>query len=359
MRKNINKMMEAIAGIPSVDEDLAMEDSTQSPLAELDPGELATPRTGMGVATQAAKLQAKIDTFQVKISNLEARLKEAAESSAAVYIKVDSIEPNPWQPREFFTDEDLDILKTSIKAYGVLSPVAVRHHPAKEGFYQLVAGERRTRAVTQLGLERIPAVILPMTDQEMGAQALAENIVRADLTHYEVGMALSRVQSAFPSKIEMAETFGVSRSQLYRFLTIPKLPQYVLQKIKAAPALFSAALAEELYTALRDDQREQKRPRMEELLNQFVAGTCDQLRLTRELRKPFAPSEASASQTAPTPTPPTKSKSDVTYDGRKIGAMQKDSTTFVIRIKRPAISPDQEAQIQAFFERLFTVKPLN
>lgn len=351
MRKNINRMMEAISGIPSVDEDLAMEDSKQlHPDTHQD--ELpATPRTGMGVATQNARLQATI-------ANLEARLSEAAESTAAVYIKVASIEPNPWQPRKFFVDEDLALLKTSIKACGVISPVAVRRHPDKEGVYQLIAGERRTRAVTQLGLESIPAVILPMTDQEMGAQALAENIVRADLTHYEIGMSLAKVQSAFPGKIEMAETFGISRTQLYRFLTIPKLPKYLLDKIKEAPALYTAATAEELYSVVKDDPAELKRPHIEALLTRFVSGEFDQLRLIRELKKPFVPGGSGASEVAPTPSIATKTKSEVSYDGKKIGAMQKDSTTFVVKIKRQAISPDQEAQIQAFFERLFTVKPL-
>lgn len=351
MRKNINWMMEAIAGIPSVDEELAMKANNQLPPDEPATPEQAAPRTGMGVATQAARLEAKI-------ANLEASLKEALKERAAVYLEVASIEPNPWQPREFFVDEDLDLLKTSIKAYGVLSPVAVRCHPEKKGVYQLVAGERRTRAVTQLGLKTIPAVILTMTDQEMGAQALAENIVRADLTDYEIGMALSRVQTAFPSKIEMAETFGVSRSQLYRYLAIPKLPKYVLEKIKESPALYSAATAEELYSVVKDDPNELKRPRIEALLNRFVAGEFDQLRLIRKLKKPFVPGEPVNTEVAPTPSTATKTKSEVTYDGKKIGAMQKDSTTFVVKLKRQAISPDQEAQIHAFFERMFTVTPL-
>lgn len=341
MKKSLSKMMEAIADLPSIEQRLSDKEGTTAKEKGLD--ELPTgPRTGMGVATYSTKLEARI-------AHLEAKLKDAAAMNAAVHIPTDVIEPNPWQPRQFFEKEPLDSLKASILAYGVLTPIAVRPHPEKEGLYQLIAGERRTRAAQQMGLKTIPAVVLPMSDQEMGAQALAENIVRENLTDYEIGMALARVKDMFPKKLDMAETFGISRSQLYRYLAYAHLPGYVLQILHGAPASVAANLAGDLHAFLKGDTTESQKPRVEEVLQRLVKGELEQSKVMAELKKP-APIV-----TEKAPAVPDKTKAVVTSGGKKIGVLQRDSSTYSLKLKRNALSADLEAQLQAFLQGLFTL----
>lgn len=346
MRKNLSKMIEAMAGIPSVDERL--QQKSAEPLVSSDPLEQAPsteesrPKTGMGVATHAAKLQAKID-------NLEARLKAATESNAAVFLAVSAIEANPWQPRKFFDDSDLELLKGSIRAYGVLSPVAVRAHPSSPGVYQLIAGERRTRASRQLGLATIPAVVLEMSDAEMGAQALAENIVRADLTDYEIGMALAGLKDSFPDKLEMAETFGVSRTQLYRYLSFGELPAYVRAWLDKHPSALPAHVSLDLARLLKNVDPAPSQQRVEQVLALVVEGKV-------EVRDLLAMLSQSAERAGPSSlrTPVSdRTKTVVMFKGKRVGLLSRDAESLQLKLKRSSLSADQEQQIQEFIATLF------
>lgn len=349
MRKNLNRLVEAMAGIPSVDERLQSKAVAESDAAiEIEP---VAPRTGMGVATHAAKLQAKID-------NLEARLQSAIESNAAVFIEVDLIDPNPWQPRQFFDEADLQALSSSIKAYGVLSPVAVRENPEQAGRYQLIAGERRTRSTRLLGLQTIPAVVLKMSDAEMGAQALAENIVRADLSDYEIGMALAKLRDAFPTKLEMAESFGIKRTALYRYLAFEHLPDYVHARLQQSPKLLPAYAALDLDKRLKDSEKPPlTRDHVLSLLDALEKGTLEKTDLVNALDRQPGPAEKSTTPHSPQLRTPESDrvKSLVTFNGKRIGVITKDNSNYAIRFKRSALSADQEHQITALLSKLFTV----
>lgn len=347
MRKNLSKMMEAMAGIPSVDERLQQKSTEPAPPQEpQDTGaasESVRPKTGMGVATHAAKLQAKID-------NLEARLKVATESNAAVHLDVAAIEANPWQPRKFFDDNELELLKGSIRAYGVMSPVAVRAHPSTPGAYQLIAGERRTRASRQLGFSTIPAVVLEMSDAEMGAQALAENIVRADLSDYEIGMALVELKGSFPDKLEMAETFGISRTQLYRYLSFADLPDYVKAVLANNPTLLPAYISADLVRFLKSSPQAPSQESVEHALNQVVAGKLEVRDLISYLSHLVAPTGSGAAPRTPTSD---RTKTVVLFKGKRVGLLAKDADSLQVKLKRSSLSADQEQQIQDFIENLF------
>jgi len=349
MKKNLNRLIEAMAGIPTVDERIQSRANAE-PDAEVS-AEPSAPRTGMGVATHAAKLQAKID-------NLEARLQSAIESNAAVFIEVALIDPNPWQPRQFFDETELQSLAASIKSYGVLSPVAVREHPLEAGRYQLIAGERRTRSVRLLGLETIPAVVLKMSDAEMGAQALAENIVRADLSDYEVGMALAKLRDAFPTKLEMAESFGIKRTALYRYLAFEHLPAYVHARLQQTPTLLPAYAALDLDKRLKDST---KPPLAQEqvlsLLDAMEKGAVEKTDMVSALdRNSKEKANAVAFTGSQLRTPESnRVKSLVTFNGKRIGVITKDASNYAIRFKRSALSADQESQIATLLAKLFTV----
>lgn len=346
MRKNLSKMMEAMAGIASVDERLQQKIAepgvSSAPLEPAPTAEDSRPKTGMGVATHAAKLQAKID-------NLEARLKAATESNAAVFLDVSVIEANPWQPRKFFDDSDLELLKGSIRAYGVLSPVAVRAHPQTPGAYQLIAGERRTRASRQLGLATIPAVVLEMTDAEMGAQALAENIVRADLTDYEIGLALAGLKDNFPDRLEMAETFGVSRTQLYRYLSFGDLPVYIRTWLDKHPAALPAYVALELSRLLKNAVEAPPQQKVEQVLAMVVDGKMEVRDLVSVLSQPVAQAGASSPRTPVSD----RTKTVVVFKGKRVGLLSKDAESLQLKLKRSSLSADQEQQIQDFIATLF------
>jgi len=104
---------------------------------------------------------------------------DSSESTSVGDIKVDWIEPNPYQPRTEFVDEEMEELVSSISTFGVIQPITVRRLSEKE--YQLISGERRWRASKKAGLEEIPAYVREADDQAMLEIALLENIQRADL----------------------------------------------------------------------------------------------------------------------------------------------------------------------------------
>lgn len=138
-------------------------------------------------------------------------------------LPVDSIVPNPQQPRARFDDEALDALSESIAELGVLQPIVVR--PAEDG-YVLVAGERRLRAAKRAGLTEIPAVVRGV-DDEAGSliQALVENLQREDLTPLEEAAAYQQMLDDFGmTHADIAARVGRSRSAISNAIRLLGLP---------------------------------------------------------------------------------------------------------------------------------------
>src|SRR6185436_5665253 len=102
-----------------------------------------------------------------------------AKAEPASTMEINTIRPNPYQPRTEFDTKDIESLAESLKKDGLLQPVVVR--PAGAGFFQLVAGERRWRAAKLAGLARVPVIIREVEDKKMLELALVENIQRRDL----------------------------------------------------------------------------------------------------------------------------------------------------------------------------------
>lgn len=103
------------------------------------------------------------------------------------FIKLESIEANPYQPRTKFDEEELQELVQSIKTYGLIQPVTVR--PVENGKYQLISGERRFRAAKLAGLTEIPAFVRTADDVQTVQMALVENIQRSDLNAIEIALS--------------------------------------------------------------------------------------------------------------------------------------------------------------------------
>lgn len=139
-------------------------------------------------------------------------------------ISISEIGPNPYQPRTHFDEEAIRELASSIKATGVLQPVLVRTELAGEG-YQLVAGERRLRAAEVAGLDRIPAVVREVTDQEMMELALIENVQREDLNPIEEAKAYhALVEKIGLTHDQLSDRVGKQRSSISNALRLLGLP---------------------------------------------------------------------------------------------------------------------------------------
>ena len=133
---------------------------------------------------------------------------------------------NPFQPRTDFEDEALNELAESILIHGVIQPITVRKVGADK--YELISGERRTRASIIAGLDRIPAYVRLANDQEMLEMALIENIQREDLNAIEISLSYKRLLDECGLKQEeLGERVGKKRSTVNNYLRLLKLPESI------------------------------------------------------------------------------------------------------------------------------------
>jgi ParB family chromosome partitioning protein len=137
-------------------------------------------------------------------------------------IPLDSIRPNPLQPRKRFSDEQMGELVNSIRQHGVVQPVVVR--PAGTG-YELVVGERRWRAAQMAGLHALPAIIKDASDPETVEVALIENLHREDLNAIEEANAYQQLLEEFNlTQEELSQKVGKSRPAIANTLRLLQLP---------------------------------------------------------------------------------------------------------------------------------------
>ena len=139
-------------------------------------------------------------------------------------IPIAQIARNPFQPRTEFSETELSELEESLKATGLLQPIAVRRRRGKEGF-ELIAGERRLRAATNLGWKAIPAIIKEIDDKTSLTLALVENLQRADLNPIEEGEGYDKLAKEFGlTQQEIAEIVGKDRTTIANMLRVLQLP---------------------------------------------------------------------------------------------------------------------------------------
>jgi ParB family transcriptional regulator, chromosome partitioning protein len=160
-------------------------------------------------------------------------------------LAVSAIGPNPYQPRRDFNEPELQELAASIEASGLLQPVVVRARP--NGKYELIAGERRWRAVQRLGWAKIPAVIKDVDDRALLTLALIENLQRDDLSPLDAGLGYQRLMEEFKiPQQEVARLVGKDRSTVSNTLRLLRLPadvQGLLQQRKLTEGHGRALLA--------------------------------------------------------------------------------------------------------------------
>jgi ParB family chromosome partitioning protein len=135
---------------------------------------------------------------------------------------VESIEANPYQPREDFSESDLEEMVKSVREKGIITPLLVSR---TEKGYQLIAGERRWRAAQKAGLDRVPVVVREVAAYEALELALIENIHRKDLNPIEEALAYKRLLGeAEATQKSLAKKLGKDRSSIANLLRLLKLP---------------------------------------------------------------------------------------------------------------------------------------
>ncbi len=146
-------------------------------------------------------------------------------------ISINAIKPNPFQPRKDFDEEKIKELALSIKEHGLIQPIVVR---TRGDFYELIAGERRWRALQMLGRQTIPAIIKEYSDGQMLEVALIENLQREDLNPIEEASAYKKLMEEFElTQEELSNRIGKSRSVIANSIRLLNLPAEVQGMLEA------------------------------------------------------------------------------------------------------------------------------
>lgn len=290
------------------------------------------------------QFSAELLPYQEKIEKLEAMLANMGKTR----IEVSRITPNPWQPRQEFKEDEMQELAASIKASGQIQPIAVRVLAGTSGQdiqYQLVVGERRWRAHQMIGAELIDAVILEVPDQKMFSLALAENISRSNLSHYEIFKAIRRGQNEFSGRAALAEDVGMSRSRLYQYLEYQKLPAFVIADLEKEPSLLGADAAGSLVKVLTQHGAAAEAA-LQGIWPEFKKGTFDQTKL--------AALTSQAVRTGVIPQHQPARDIRKFWDGKAHAAtITKDGDKFSISIKASHLKPEHEAKLRELISEFY------
>lgn len=153
------------------------------------------------------------------------------EESAYRLLPLHRVEPNPDQPRQDFDQEELEALAESIRQHGILQPLTVRE--TGQGYYQIIAGERRWRAARLAELSEVPAIVVEADNKKAMELALIENLQRQDLNTVEEALGYQSLMNEFGlTQEEAAARVGKSRPAVANSLRLLTLPEAVLEMLR-------------------------------------------------------------------------------------------------------------------------------
>ncbi len=165
--------------------------------------------------------------FQDTIKEDEEKVQEG---ESILKIKITDVEPNKEQPRKHFDEEAIEELSESIKKYGLIQPIIVTK---KDGYYEIIAGERRWRACKKAGLKEISAIVRDNDEKKNKAISLIENIQREDLNAVEKAVGIKVLMQEYElTQQEVSEILGKSRSAIANTVRILNLDERVLELAK-------------------------------------------------------------------------------------------------------------------------------
>ena len=167
-------------------------------------------------------LERLFNSEMLDFDQVEEKIVEETPKDEIVEIPISELMSNPYQPRKIFDEESLKELADSIKEHGVFQPIIVKK--SVKG-YNIIAGERRTKASELAGLKTVPAIVRDFSDEEMMQVALLENLQREDLSAIEEAKAYkSIIESLRLTQDELAKRLGKSRSHITNMLGLLRLP---------------------------------------------------------------------------------------------------------------------------------------
>lgn len=196
---------------------------------------MAVKKSGLGkgldslIPKQSIEKKATKETDGEPIKKEKEVVVKTVVKKEEVKLKITEVEPNRDQPRKRFDEDSLLELSESIKQFGVLQPLIVQK---RDGYYEIIAGERRWRAAKMAGLKEIPVIIKEFTNQEIVEISLIENIQREDLNPIEEAQAFKRLLTEFNLKQdEVAERVSKSRTAVTNSIRLLKLDERVQQMV--------------------------------------------------------------------------------------------------------------------------------
>lgn len=174
-----------------------------------------------------AKKKGGLGNKGVEVLLSSSKSEDVLSSAASLEIEVSLIELSPYQPRTNFDEENLKSLIESIREQGVIQPILVRK--SNKNKYELIAGERRLRAVKTLGHKKIPAIVKTINDESAAVYALLENVQRENLNPIEEALGLEKLIRQFKFTQEnLAKKTGKSRSHIANLIRLLSLDRYVI-----------------------------------------------------------------------------------------------------------------------------------
>ena len=238
MREEVEKAMKSAESdsveILFADDEEDSESSYPTIVSEVKEKEDVSRKTEENVSreTLEEKKEPEIIDQSPEEDKKEEKKKEEKSSDRlknAVIVRISEVEPNREQPRKKFDDEKLEELSESIKTYGLLQPILVQK---RDGYYEIIAGERRWRAALKAGLKEIPVIVRDYTAKEILELSLVENIQRENLNPIEESRAYKRLMDEFGlSQEEVAQRVSKSRSAVANSLRLLKLEENVQKMV--------------------------------------------------------------------------------------------------------------------------------
>ena len=174
-------------------------------------------------------LEELFNNEQLDFNKFEKQIVESTPKEEIIEVNISDLRPNPYQPRKVFDESKLNELASSIKEHGVFQPIIIKK--SVKG-YEIIAGERRVKASSIAGLEKIPAIVRSFTDEEMMEIALLENLQRENLNSIEEATAYKKLLDSLSiTQEELANKLGKSRSHITNMLGLLSLPNKVKDMI--------------------------------------------------------------------------------------------------------------------------------
>jgi ParB family chromosome partitioning protein len=177
--------------------------------------------------------------------------KDNSDELKVIFLDVNKVYQNPYQPRRIFNHRAMESLMNSIKKYGVIVPIIVRR--TSRGEYELACGERRLRSCKELGIAKVPAIVKNLSTPEMIELVLTENLMRKDLVLIEEAEAFDKlVLELGQNENDISERLGIPAEMIAKYRRVVSLP-IILKK-----AIYSELITEEHALLLENEKDEGK-----------------------------------------------------------------------------------------------------